>query len=134
MDDRNYFVIMGGGIGEVQTTKDCTTPLAAIKEWVRGQNPRGKYTAPMDTWITCPDIYDDKWNNIGVDMVMIRAFYAWCGDNHERLEAEINKQDVYVTHYLMESIAKKAVWVRDATDAELTKAFEYDYLHPFAGG
>jgi hypothetical protein len=128
---REYFVMMGGGIGECQTTKTCTTPLQAISAWVLGQSKTYRYAAPMDTWINTPGDYD--WD-IVTDVPAIRAFYAWCEDHEDRLRQELHKQDVYFVHYLLERINKESAFVRDSTDEQIIAKFEYEHLYPFSGG
>ena len=130
-----YPVIIGGGIGEPQALKECKTPLAAIKAWVRGQNPKARYNAPMDTWIQCPVVYSAKgWDRDGPDIARIREFYQWILDNEERLSNEMDKQDVYVACYLVDRAMDQARAALDSSDADIARMFDYESLSPFTGG
>ena len=125
-----YMVMFGGGIGECQSTRTCNTPLQAIKQWVRGQNPNGRYTAPMDTWITAPSV---GWD-LELDINEVRNFYQWIIDNPERLGAELEKQDVYRILLFIERACDYARTFLAMTDDEIASKFENESLSPFTGG
>jgi hypothetical protein len=130
-----FMVMCGGGIGECQSTRNVTTPLAAIKQWVRGQNPDGKYTAPMDTWIHAPTYYEDEcaWKS-RVDVPRVREFYQWILNNENRLHRELCNQNVYVAHMYTDRAKEYALKYLAMSDEELADEMSYETLHPFSGG
>jgi len=133
-----FMVMFGGGIGECQSTRNVTTPLAAIKQWVRGQNPNGKYTAPMDTWIHPPSYFQKvegrSFSDDVLDVEGIRKFYQWILDNRARLARELDKQSVYHVYPLTDRACEYAEKYLAMSDEELRGKFDMEALSPFTGG